>query len=70
MASKRHANDGVRWVSSWEQPLRQWAHHMGLDPDEAVRVERLLNPLGAEWKDFSNMRRRVYEFLTNKKLKI
>ena len=56
-------------MNSWEAPLRNWAHSMGLDPDEAVRAERLLNPLGAEWKDFSNMRRRVYEFLTNKTLK-
>ena len=56
-------------MSSWEKPLRQWAASIGLDPDEAVYVERLLNPLGAEWKDFSNMRRRVYQFITNKKLK-
>jgi len=38
-----------------------------LDPDEAVRVETLLNPLGAEWRDFSNMRRRIFEFMTDKK---
>ena len=56
-------------MSSWEKRLRQWAASIGLDPDEAVYVERLLNPLGAEWKDFSNMRRRVYQFITNKKLK-
>jgi hypothetical protein len=57
-----------RWVSSWELPLRQWAHSVGLDPDHAVYIEKVLNPLGAEWKDWANMRRRVYEFITNKKL--
>lgn len=44
--------------------LRSWAPTVGLDPDEAVRIEKLLNPLGAEWRDWSNMRRRVFEFMT------
>lgn len=69
MASDQGDRPRARWVSSWEVPLRQWAQSIGLDPDQAVHVERVLNPLGAEWKDFSNMRRRVYEFITNQKLK-
>jgi len=46
-----------------------WANGYGLNPDQAHHVESLLNPLGAEWKDLSNMRRRVFQFITNKKLR-
>lgn len=68
MAAQPERTPGRSWVNSWEQSLRAWAYSVGLDPDEAVRVERMLNPIGAEWKDFANMRRRVFEFITQTKL--
>lgn len=50
------------FVGQYEETLRKWAPSVGIDPDEAVRVERLLNPMNFPWKDLQNMKARVYEY--------
>ena len=50
-------------MGTYERSLRQWAPVHGIDPDEAVRVERLLNPYNFPWRDLQNMRSRVFRFI-------
>lgn len=50
-------------MSTSERTLRDWAPVYKIDPDEAVRVHNLLNPLNFPWRDSSNMRSRVFAFI-------
>jgi hypothetical protein len=55
---------GKPFVNSWTKVVECWAPSVGLDAEEAVRVEKVLNPLGAEWGDLGNMKTRIYTFMT------
>jgi hypothetical protein len=52
------------FINSWSIVLERWAPRVGLDPKEAVFVEKILNPYGAEWDDIGNMKARVYQYIT------
>ena len=60
---------GKPFVNSWSVVVERWAFSVGLDPKEAVFVEKVLNPMGCEWTDLGNMKARVYSFMTGKNLK-
>lgn len=53
------------WVGQYEQTLRNWAPSVGLDPDLAVWIESILNPLNFPWRDLQNMKARVYDYWQN-----
>lgn len=57
------------FVNSWSKVVEQWAPVVGLDAKEAVFVEKILNPYGAEWDDLGNMKARIYKFMTGENIK-
>ena len=57
------------FVNSWSKVLERWAPRVGLDSKEAVFVEKILNPYGAEWEDLGNMKARVYQYITGENIK-
>lgn len=53
------------FVGQYEQTLRKWAPSVGLDPDLAVWIEGVLNPLNFPWRDLQNMKARVFDYWQN-----
>lgn len=63
MRGRKRRREG--FVGQYEQTLRRWAPSVGIDPDRAVWVESLLNPMNFPWKDLQNMKARVQDYIEN-----
>ena len=62
---RAHKRGPKMFVGQYEQTLRKWAPSVGLDPDLAVWIEGILNPLNFHWRDLQNMKARVFDYWQN-----